>query len=164
MALMPHDMPGDFADDKKSKRGRGRPQHEPTEEMRNRARSLAGVGISVDDIAFELGISKQTLYGYYREEIKHGAIRAVATVARSLYEAATHPTEPNITAQIFFLKCRAAWKETMVHEHVNPDLASLTDAEIEKRIAQIEAKRNRVRASRVALHERVQERPADILH
>ena len=91
----------------------GRPPHEPTEENRIKVKTLAAVGTRFEDIARKLEISENTLTKYYRKELDEGRIDANSAIAKSLYDQAK---SCNTTAQIFWLKTRAGWKETQVNE------------------------------------------------
>lgn len=44
-------------------------------------------------------------------ELEAGHVRANAQVAQSLFNQATNEVKPNVTAAIFWLKCRAGWRE-----------------------------------------------------
>jgi hypothetical protein len=88
-------------------------QHEPTDENRKLVRSLAAVGTKYEDIALKLKISSDTLVKYYKPELDDGRIDANAAIAQSLFQAAK---TGNTSAQMFWLKTRAGWKETMQHE------------------------------------------------
>ena len=49
-------------------------------------------------------------------------VKANARVAENLYRKATGEGREAVTAAIFWLKTRARWTETSVHEHTgNPD-------------------------------------------
>jgi transposase len=91
----------------------GRPPHEPTEQTRLQAKTLAAVGIRHEDIAAKLGITADTLTKYYRKELDDGRVDANAQIGKSLFEQAR---AGNTSAMIFWLKTRAGWKETNVHE------------------------------------------------
>jgi transposase len=91
----------------------GRPPHEPTEQTRLQAKTLAAVGIRHEDIAAKLGITADTLTKYYRKELDDGRVDANAQIGKSLFEQAR---AGNTAAMIFWLKTRAGWKETNVHE------------------------------------------------
>ena len=93
--------------------GVGRPPHQPTDQTKLQAKTLAAVGVRHEDIAAKLGISADTLTKYYRQELDDGRVDANAQVAKSLYEQAK---SGNTTAMIFWLKTRAGWKETQVNE------------------------------------------------
>jgi RNA polymerase-interacting CarD/CdnL/TRCF family regulator len=48
---------------------------------------------------------------YYMSELETGHIEANAQVAQSLFKQATNKEKPNVSAAIFWLKCRAEWRE-----------------------------------------------------
>lgn len=89
----------------------GRPQHVPDEKTRLQVKLMAAMGTSVIDIGKVVGISHPTVQKHYMAELETGHIEANAKVAQSLYQQATHRTKPNVTACIFWLKCRAGWRE-----------------------------------------------------
>jgi|TARA_B100001939_G_C16896229_1_gene597755 predicted transcriptional regulator len=91
------------------KKPRGRPAHEPNAETKTLARTLSAVGVTYEDIASKLQISSDTLTKYYKTELDEGRIDANAQIARSLFEQAK---TGNTSAQMFWLKTRAGWKET----------------------------------------------------
>jgi transposase len=98
--------------------GMGRPPHQPTDQTRLQAKTLAAVGIRHEDIAAKIGISADTLVKYYKQELDDGRVDANAQIGKSLYEQAK---AGNTAAMIFWLKTRAGWKETQVQEHTGPD-------------------------------------------
>ncbi len=53
---------------------------------------------------------------HYRDELDDGHVKANAKVAENLYRKATGEGREAVTAAIFWLKTRAGWKETSVHE------------------------------------------------
>lgn len=87
---------------------------EITPEIIKQAEKLAARGLTMEQIAHSVGMGTSTLYDKavknleLAEAIKKGRARGIATVANSLYEAAKNG---NTTAQIFYLKCRAQWRE-----------------------------------------------------
>lgn len=88
--------------------------HKPTKETRALVLSLAGYGAPQSYIHSELGLgSKMTLEKYYRKELDTGTARANAKMAQSLYQMGING---NVAAAIFWQKCRAGWKESMVIE------------------------------------------------
>lgn len=109
------------------KRGRGRPRFEPTDYMRKQVKSMAGIGLPQDDIARVMGITAPTLRRHFRTELNVGQADTINRVAQSLVSKALGG---NVTAQIFFLKVRAGWKETQVHEHRNYDYENMSDEEL----------------------------------
>lgn len=102
-----------------AKRGRGRPAHKKTEELARQVEVMAGFGITQDAIAEILGVSEKTLQNYYSEELRSGGPKANARVAQHLFKLAT--TDKNPTSAIFWLKCRALWKDHQIIEHVGKD-------------------------------------------
>ncbi|WP_206073673.1 hypothetical protein [Mesorhizobium sophorae] len=78
--------------------------------------AMAGYGVAPADIAQVLGIEVETLKADYASELDGGHIKANARVAESLYRKATGEGREAVTAAIFWLKTRARWKETSVHE------------------------------------------------
>lgn len=93
---------------------RGRPRLEPSEEMRISVETMSAYGVSAEDIARAFRISVDTLQRHFREELDNAAVKANTKVAGFLFENAK---AGNVTAQIFWLKTRARWKEVpTVHE------------------------------------------------
>src|SRR5215207_11754450 len=97
--------------------------------------AMAGYGVSAEDIATVLGLDINTLKRDYRSELKGAAIKANARVAESLFRKATAADgREGVTAAIFWLKTRAGWKETAVHEVSHRPYAHMTAEQIETRI------------------------------
>jgi len=90
--------------------------------------SLAANGLTDEQIASALGISRTTLASRKRENeqfvqaIKKGKAKGVAVVTNKLMESIKGG---NITGMIFFLKTQAGWKETNVQEHTGKDGTAL---------------------------------------
>ena len=76
--------------------------------LRERVRYLAGVGVRQDDIARIIGCAPKTLRKHLRDELDRGVAEANATISGSLFANAKGG---NVTAQIFWLKTRAHWRE-----------------------------------------------------
>jgi hypothetical protein len=102
---------------RKVRRPNGRPMHERTEQSIAQVKTLAIAGVRQELIARVLGISVPTLTKHYREELDLATVQANAAVARNLYSKATGNGPNSITAAIFWLKCRAGWKDTSTIEH-----------------------------------------------
>ncbi|WP_287208242.1 hypothetical protein [Mesorhizobium sp.] len=83
--------------------------------LSSRVEALAGFGLSTADIAC-VAADEQDLKATYAHELESGAIKANARVAESLYRKATGEGREAVTAAIFWLKTRARWKETSIHE------------------------------------------------
>ena len=94
----------------------GRRRHQPDAFRRRQVEAMAGYGIPEADIARVLGIDAKTLRKHYRDELDTGHVKANAKVAEFLYRKATTEGSQAVTAAIFWLKTRAGWKETAVHE------------------------------------------------
>jgi hypothetical protein len=77
---------------------------------------MAGYGVPEEGIARVLAVDPKTLRKHYREELDHGHTKANARVAENLYRKATGDGREAVVAAIFWLKTRAGWKETNLHE------------------------------------------------
>lgn len=88
-----------------------KPPHQPTDEIRKKVEFLAGFGMTHQDIALMVDMSPPTLRKYYSDELNIGKVKATAQVAKTLFQQATKPEKPNMSAAIFWLKCQAGWKE-----------------------------------------------------
>jgi hypothetical protein len=88
---------------------------------------MAGYGLSSADIARVLDLAEDELKASYAKELAGGQIKANARVAESLYRKAIGEGRESVTAAIFWLKTRARWKETSVHEHVAEEKISISE-------------------------------------
>src|ERR1700716_1505897 len=86
----------------------GRRAHQPDPSQRRQVEAMAAYGIPETNIARVVSIDPKTLRKCYREELDLGETKANAQVAGFLFNAAKNG---NVTAQIFWLKTRARWKE-----------------------------------------------------
>jgi hypothetical protein len=105
--------------------------------------AMAGYGLSAIDIARVLDVDAEELKTSYSKELAGGQIKANARVAESLYRKAIGEGRESVTAAIFWLKTRARWKETSVHEHVSqdePTQASLRRDEFMRKIEEMAAR------------------------
>lgn len=107
--------------------------HQPDIASRRQVEALAAYGIPETDISMVVGIDPKTLRKHYRHELDFGQTKANAQVAGFLFNSARNG---NVTAQIFWLKTRARWKEgptELQHSGAigNCDLSKLTDKELE---------------------------------
>jgi len=99
--------------------------------MIDKAEKLAARGLNVEQIAYSLGFGKTKLYREKQineeleEAIKRGRSKGIATIANALFEGAK---SGNVTSQIFYLKCRAGWKES---ENEEKETDSLEKAKLE---------------------------------
>ena len=71
-----------------------------------------------------LKISEPTLRKHYRDELDTSKAKANAVISQSLFKLAR---EGNVTAQIFWLKTQAGWKETNHVELTGKDGDKLFD-------------------------------------
>jgi hypothetical protein len=109
----------------------GRRAHKPDPALRRQVEAMAAYGIPADDISRVVGVDAKTLRKHYRDELDLGETKANAQVAGFLFSAAK---SGNVTAQIFWLKTRARWRETPLElKHSGSvgrkDLSELTDQE-----------------------------------
>ncbi len=85
-----------------------------------RVESLAERGLTQHQIAAALGVSGRTVESRiaesseFSEAVKRGAAKGIAFVANLLMEQAK---SGNVTSQIFYLKCRAGWREVQQVDH-----------------------------------------------
>lgn len=86
----------------------GRPQFQPTEKQGEQVAVLAGLGLPQTEIASIMKISVDTLTKYYEQQLLDGVAHANEKVAKFLHAQA----QTNLTAAIFWMKCRAGWRET----------------------------------------------------
>jgi hypothetical protein len=110
--------------------------HRPDPALRRQVETMAAYGIPEADIALVVGIDPKTLRKHYRQELDLAQTKANAQVAGFLFNSARNG---NVTAQIFWLKTRACWKEApSEHRHVAAlgtfDLRTMSDEELERRI------------------------------
>jgi hypothetical protein len=79
-----------------------------TDAMRERVQRLSGVGVPQDDIADIIDCDPKTLRKHFPNELRRGVAEANVAVASYLFAKAK---EGHVTAQIFWLKTRARWRE-----------------------------------------------------
>jgi hypothetical protein len=70
---------------------------------------MTAFGVQQSEIASLIACDAKTLRKYYRHELDIGATEANVHVAKSLFNLAVKGR--NVTAQIFWLKARAGWRE-----------------------------------------------------
>jgi hypothetical protein len=114
-------------------------QQEQERPFSTRVEALAGYGIAAPDIARVLGTQEPELRREYADELVCGGIKANARVAENLFRKATGEGRQAVTAAIFWMKTRARWKETSVHEVSGPDgqpieITPCNDFELGKRL------------------------------
>jgi len=90
---------------------KGRPKWKPD---LKKVAELAANGLTNDQLATALGVSESTFYENqasfteFADAIKKGRAIGISTISNALFEKAK---EGNVVAQIFFLKCKAGWRE-----------------------------------------------------
>lgn len=89
----------------------GRKPYKTTAKDRQLVETMIGFGIPAEDVAKVIGISRTTLDRHYKPQIELGVTKVNARVAGFLF---TNAEKGNVTAQIFWLKTRARWRETPV--------------------------------------------------
>ena len=114
-----------------------RRSHQPDPSQRRQVEALAAYGIPETEISRVVGIDPKTLRKHYRDELDLGETKANAQVAGFLFNSAK---SGNVTAQIFWLKTRARWREVpSEHWHSGAigtyDLNQLTDDALERIIS-----------------------------
>jgi DNA-binding XRE family transcriptional regulator len=87
----------------------GQKAFEPSDEQRRFVETAAAAGIPQADIAQAIGISKNTLPKYFRDEIDNGVTKANVRVAGALFKMAISGDCP--AATIFWCKTRLGWRE-----------------------------------------------------
>lgn len=91
------------------------------EEDYSKIEKMAGLGLPGDKIAAIFDMSKDTFDRHRKDNpqldaaILKGRSVSELNVTRTAYEMAVSGKQPTMT--IFWLKCRARWKDTMVIEH-----------------------------------------------
>jgi hypothetical protein len=118
----------------------GRRAHKPDPAQRRQVEAMAAYGIPESDISRVVGVDAKTLRKHYRDELDMGETKANAQVAGFLFNSARNG---NVTAQIFWLKTRARWRETpMELRHsgsiARRDVSELTDQELMDRIFELQ--------------------------
>jgi hypothetical protein len=98
----------------------GRRAHGPDPVSRRQVEAMAAYGVPEADNRPGDRIDAKTLRRHYRDELDTGQIKATAKVAEFLFRKATTDGSQAVTAAIFWLKTRAGWKETSVHEMSGP--------------------------------------------
>lgn len=88
--------------------------HKPTDETRATVKALTAFGVPQMQVGPYIGVNDKTLRKYYRHELDTALVDSNFNVAKCLYQNAT--TKNNVSAQIFWLKTKAGWKDTSVLE------------------------------------------------
>ena len=97
-----------------AREGAGRKPFIPTKEQQEEVKMLVGIGLTHDQVAVVTGIPHATLERHFKAELKEGLQVANVAVGKSLFN---NCLEGNVTAQIWWTKCRMGWQETARFEH-----------------------------------------------
>lgn len=89
--------------------------HVPTEQTREIASSLAGLGLSQTLIAATLKINSDTLTKYYLADMEIGRAKVHAKVSNAIVVNAVD--NMNVQAQTLYAKTQMGWSETSKVEH-----------------------------------------------
>lgn len=92
-------------------------RREWTEQERKFVEAMSAVGAPQEEIAEVLGCTAKTLRKHFRETLDHGAAKANAKVAATLFQMAT--SGKDTTASIFWAKSRMGWSTTQEIDHKN---------------------------------------------
>lgn len=95
-----------------------RPTKEPTDEQRKQVQTLAGYGLSQEQIATMLGMTRQTLAKHCQSELEKGKAVAYATATGQLFNNIKKGKEASL---IFYLKTQHGWKEKQEIQHTGKD-------------------------------------------
>ena len=113
-----------------------------------KVKELASIGLTEEQIATSIGVSRSTISRRKRDDdtfntaIREGKQIGLTTVTNSLYNAATDPTKPNMSAAIFYLKNRGggAWRDKVdasvqgditVNHDIDAALQALKEANVD---------------------------------
>jgi hypothetical protein len=94
----------------------GRRAHRPDQFHRGQVEAMAGFGVSEADIAKVIAVDVEALRQLYSFELDAAPIKANARVAEILFKKATGEGREAVIATIFWLKARAHWTESQIHE------------------------------------------------
>jgi len=99
------------------------------EQKRNIVINGTIAGLTAEQIAEILSISKETIWNNYKKELQFAAQEANAMVVGSLYR---NCIAGNVAAQIFWCKTRLNWRETSTVEVNHLQRAVISDTEMSK--------------------------------
>lgn len=105
----------------------GRPAWNPSKKQRLAIETMLCIA-KQDIVASVLGVDVDTLRKHCREEIEHAKTKKNTAVAAALLKTALGG---NVTAQIFWLKTQAGFKETSRVEHAGVTLAELVNGSMQ---------------------------------
>lgn len=124
---------------------RSKEQHDPTELSRYQVAQMASINLTHVEMAGVLGLTRETMYKYYRNELDYGKAACTARVALRLFKVATEADGAEaVKAMMFWLRARGGWKESNQIELSGPNgqpiehtHASLSDEERATRVFQL---------------------------
>lgn len=82
--------------------------------------TLAGYGLTGDQIAAVFGVHRRTLERHMLDAIQRGRATAIGEVAKTAYKMAVEGNPPAMT--MFYLKCQGRWKERHDDEPAKDDV------------------------------------------
>lgn len=101
-----------------------RPPYKPSPEERAKVRMMALNGVNQDDIAATIGIARKTLAKAFAAELTQSTHELNAKVAGKLYQLCM---EGEISAIIFWLKCKARWNQKAGEDSSSTDAGSVIE-------------------------------------
>jgi hypothetical protein len=101
------------------------PSPEPTPEQRSQVETLAGFGLTQEQIATVVGVGEVQLRQRFAKELAQGEIKADIAVTQNLFKIATGSTPQAVSAAIFWKKVRSRWHEVqrVIHGY-DPELVT----------------------------------------
>ena len=114
---------------------------EITDHHYNEIERMAGLGLPTDMIARIFGVSPRTLDTYLADDetlkfhLHRGIAMATEKVAQTAFSQAVTGQNPAMT--MFWLKCRAGWKDTRVHEVKTTTIEDLVNGATEKEVGPV---------------------------
>jgi hypothetical protein len=88
----------------------GRPEHQPTQQIRDQVKALVLAGSSQDTIAKVIGIARQTLTKHYSDELDKTLAQANGVMATNLFNIGKGKDRTALAAQMYWLSRKAGWK------------------------------------------------------
>lgn len=93
-----------------------------TKEATAKVKEFAQSGVTQRDIAAAISVSINTLRKHYKDELNRSRAVANQAVAGMLYEQCK---KGNVTAQIFWLKTRGGWRESVESASTNNEVSKV---------------------------------------
>lgn len=87
------------------------PIYLPTDDIAKKVRAMAGFGLMDEEIAAVLDMKVEVLREAFANDLVTAGPQMLAQVAQSMFKMATDANKPNVTAAIFWLKCRGGWND-----------------------------------------------------